>query len=129
MLTLIDRIRNMQLEFTYEHGTGKNKPAASVNSNNWIVKIKRDRKSIKIPFYTGFAIPYPDLLSVLDCLFSDRTSLLNARNVNDFMCECGYTDYKQAEKIMKAIERNNKKLEHLFSKEELDNLTYRTERL
>ena len=58
------------------------------------------------------------ILNAISCLIREYTCLDYCRDIESFMSEFGYENYKQAKAIYKQIKENNSKLDKIFTGEE-----------
>lgn len=82
----------------------------------WSVTLRRGRRQLTVPFYTGPAITgEPSAEDVLDCLLSDASSVESARDFEDWCSNLDYdSDSRKDEKIYKACERIREKLQRFL---------------
>ena len=59
------------------------------------------------------------ILNAITCLVREYTCLDYCKDIECFMSEFGYEDYKQANAIYKQIKENSSKLDKIFTIEEL----------
>ena len=59
------------------------------------------------------------ILNAISCLVREYSCLDYCKDIEDFMSEFGYEDYKQAKTIYKQIKENNSKLDKIFTTEEI----------
>ena len=91
-------------------------------SNKYKARITYNKKSMTISFYTGSGWKKdPVLEDILGSILQDTTYL--DYGFEDFANEMGYDpDSRKAEKIYKEIQKQAKKINRIFSKEEQEEL-------
>lgn len=107
-----------QVNMSVEYGAPANETFK--NSDGWTCTIEYKGNSMEIPFYKGSGHngSEPELEEVLNCLFSDAYSVLNASDFEDWANELGYdTDSRQAEKIYKECLKIAEQLENVFGED------------
>jgi hypothetical protein len=85
-------------------------------ANPWTITLRRGRKRMTVPFFTGPAITEePDAKDALNALLLDASGYENASSFEDWCSEYGYdTDSRTAERIWKQVERQTKKLKQFL---------------
>lgn len=92
----------------------------------WKVKIRRGRKSFSNPYMMGLALDNePEAVEVMENMFLDIECA--SMSLKEFADEFGYKiDTPERKKETKAVhsacKKELKKLEHLFTKEELEEI-------
>lgn len=59
------------------------------------------------------------ILNAISCIVREYSCLDYCKDIEGFMSEFGYEDYKQAKTIYKQIKENNSKLDKIFTAEEI----------
>ena len=89
-------------------------------ANKYEAMITYNEKSMTVTYYTGRGWKRdPDLEDILGSLLADASYY--DYSLKDFASVMGY-DLKEAEKIYKEIQKQTKKLNRIFTKEELEEL-------
>lgn len=107
----------LQLLKLTKRNLGKSKMCSG---DKFSVKITRtDTKESITATYNANYTNKVELKDVIDCLFVDADCAAYCKTPEDVSRSYGYTDYKEAARILKACQANKVKLEKLFNEEEL----------
>lgn len=116
-------INNIKLSLTRADYTGEDyKDEWKKTANKYKARITYNKKSITISFYTGNGWKKdPVLEDILGSILLDTTYL--DYGFEDFANAMGYnSDSRKAEKIYKEIQKQAKKINRIFTKEEQEEL-------
>ena len=81
----------------------------------WMVTLRYRGRQLTIPFYTGSLHGEPTVADVVSCLILDAEGVKCARSFEDLASDLGYDpDSRKAEKVFKACEREQVKIERLL---------------
>lgn len=107
-----------KIGFEVEYGAPTNENFK--NSDGWTCTIEYNGNEMTVPFYKGSGHygAEPELEEVLNCLFQDAYSVINARDFEDWANEFGYdTDSRQAENTYNECIKIANQLNELFGSE------------
>lgn len=91
MTTLTSLIERDSVRAEVRYGSNEPTPDGFVEFNPWTVTLRRKRRQLSVPFYTGPAITEdPDVHNVLDCILSD--ALAGEQDFEDFARDYGYDE-------------------------------------
>lgn len=116
-------INNIKLSLTRADYTGEDyKDEWKKTANKYKARITYNKKSITISFYTGSGWKKdPVLEDILGSILLDTTYL--DYGFENFANAMGYnSDSRKAEKIYKEIQKQAKKINRIFTKEEQEEL-------
>ena len=119
-MKLIDNIKLSLIRTDYTEEDYKDEWKKT--SNKYKARIKYNKKSMTIIYYTGSGWKKdPVLEDILGSILQDATYL--DYGFEDFASAMGYDpDSRKAEKIYKEIQKQAKKINRIFSKEEQEEL-------
>lgn len=93
--------------FTVEIGDMDNKKCEGWKAHHWscTVKDKVNRKQMSFDVFGAGLVADMKPLEALYICVADACDYMNVYDVEDVMSEFGYTDYKEAKAIYKALEK------------------------
>jgi hypothetical protein len=113
-----------------DHNPNMNGEEWATSANHWLVTLRLEKRSMRVPFSTGAALSEPDAADVLDSLASDALGVEYSRDFEDWCTEYGYdTDSRRAHRTYALCIRQGAKLQHLLGIDLYHELLEDTERL
>ena len=113
------------VKFTYHKSNNQTSHMFSNGHVKYNCKISYNGKSFQTTYQCN--PQYSDMSKIkfdfIYCLLLDKETYDNARDEEDFAASIGfdyYEDKKEVDRIYKACERASRKLDEMFSQEELD---------